>query len=235
LAAVRALKYCGGDLANKDKIKTFVESTFEADTGGYADVPGGKPDRIPTAIGIMAAAELQLETQPKAIAYLTKNASAFEEIRLGAAALEAAKQFPQNIVKNWLDDAVSLRNPDGSYAKPIGDARMTGSVVAWVLRIGGKLTDAERQASLTVLLNGQRDDGGFGKADAKTSDLDSCYRITRAFHLLKEKPKEVEKLRAFIAKCRNADGGYGVEPGKPSTVGATYYASIVSHWLKEAK
>ena len=83
-----------------------------------------------------------------------------------------------------------------------------------------------------MLIAGQRDDGGFGKADAKGSDLDTSYRVMRSFHMLKEKPKNVEKLKEFIAKCRNADGGYRVEPGKPSNVGATYNASIILHWLK---
>jgi hypothetical protein len=54
----------------------------------------------------------------------------------------------------------------------------------------------------------------------------------RAFHMLKEKPKGVEKLKELIAKCRNGDGGYGVEPGKPSTVGGAYYAATILNWLK---
>jgi hypothetical protein len=49
--------------------------------------------------------------------------------------------------------------------------------------------------------------------------------------MLRAKPADVERLRAFIAKCRNADGGYGVAPGQPSAVGSTYFAGIVLHWL----
>ena len=49
--------------------------------------------------------------------------------------------------------------------------------------------------------------------------------------MLKEKPAEPDKLRAFIAKCRNADGGYAVAPGQPSTAGGTYFAGIILHWL----
>ena len=50
---------------------------------------------------------------------------------------------------------------------------------------------------------------------------------------LKEKPADVEALRGFVAKCRNADGGYGLSPGQPSRVPATYFASILLHWLAE--
>ena len=31
----------------------------------------------------------------------------------------------------------------------------------------------------------------------------------------------------------NDDGGYGVVPGAKSTISATYYAAIISHWLAE--
>ena len=44
-------------------------------------------------------------------------------------------------------------------------------------------------------------------------------------------PDRPEKLRAFIATCRNADGGYGVRPKTPSSLHGTYYATIVRHWL----
>ncbi len=50
--------------------------------------------------------------------------------------------------------------------------------------------------------------------------------------MLKEKPKAPGKLQEFIAKCRNEDGGYGVTPGSPSNLSATYYAGIIQHWLK---
>jgi hypothetical protein len=79
---------------------------------------------------------------------------------------------------------------------------------------------------------GQRPDGGFGQADAKSSDLETSYRVMRAFHMLKATP-DAAKLRDFVGKCRNADGGYGVSPGQKSNVGATYFASIILHWLEQ--
>ena len=44
---------------------------------------------------------------------------------------------------------------------------------------------------------------------------------------------DAERVRKFIASCRNDDGGYGVTPGQPSTVSGTYYAAIILHWLDE--
>ncbi len=80
---------------------------------------------------------------------------------------------------------------------------------------------------------GQRPDGGFGKGEVKESDLESTYRIMRCYHMLRKKPKDAGRLVAFIGTCRNADGGYGVSPGKPASVSATYFAAIVTHWLEE--
>ena len=101
------------------------------------------------------------------------------------------------------------------------------------LRAGKKISDERREAVIAVLQAGQRPDGGFGKAGEKGSDGETTYRVMRAFHLLKENPKDVAKLKGFFAKCHNADGGYGVAPGQPSTVSGTYYAAAVSRWLQE--
>jgi prenyltransferase beta subunit len=83
-----------------------------------------------------------------------------------------------------------------------------------------------------VLKKGQRADGGFGKEQSKTSDLETSYRVMRAFVMLKDKP-DVERCRSFVAQCRNPDRGYGVAPGQTSSVAATYFASIILHWLIE--
>ncbi len=233
LTALRALKYFGGDAKDRDAAVTFVKSCFDKDSGGFADQPGGKPDVILTAIGAMALVELKQSTapyEPGLLKYLGDQAKEFEQVRLAAAAVEAlGKQPPQ--AKDWLAQVRKMATPDGSYGKGDGTARETGSAIVTVLRLGGKVEHPE--AILKTLNAGQRSDGGFGKANAKGSDLESCYRITRAYHMLKAKPEKTAALREFIAKCRNADGGYGVEPGQPSTTGATYYASIILHWLGE--
>ena len=87
--------------------------------------------------------------------------------------------------------------------------------------------------AINQLKLGQRDDGGWGKKDAPASDPESNYRVMRALYLLKAKPADPATLRVLIAKYRNAGGGYGVEPGKPSNMSGTYYAITVLHWLAE--
>lgn len=231
--ALRALKYFGGEPRDRDRCRDFVASCYDKTTGGFADQPGGKPDVPLTAVGLMAVVELKMPTEKyaeSAIKYLVDNAKQFEEIRMAAAGLEAINKRPPR-ADAWLKQLAQMRNKDGTYGKETGQARDTGGAVAAVLRLGGDVD--QRDNVLAALQAGQRADGGFGKADAKGSDLESTYRIMRCFHMLKAHPADVDALRRFLARCRNTDGGYGIAPDQPSAVGSTYFAAIILHWLDE--
>jgi prenyltransferase beta subunit len=232
-AALRALKYFGGEARDLPACREFVARCFDAATGGFADVPGGKPDVMTTAVGLMALVELKMPLEKyitPAVRYLGEHTKGFEDIRIAAAGLEAVSKRPPQ-AEAWLKQLAAMRNPDGTYGKGAGMARDTGGAVVAVLRLGGQLEHKDNV--LEALAKGQRSDGGFGKADAKGSDLETSYRVLRAFHMLKAKPPQVDALKEFIGKCRNADGGYGVAPGTASSVGGTYFASIILHWLAE--
>jgi hypothetical protein len=232
-AALRALKYFGGDAKDRDAAATFVKSCFDKDSGGFADATGGRPDVTLTAVGATALVELKLPTEPYepgVLKYLGENARDFEQIRIAAAGVEALGKRPPQ-AQAWLEQVRKMANADGTYGTGDGAARDTGGAAVVVLRLGGKV---EKPDTILKALNaGQRKDGGFGKADAKGSDLESSYRVMRAYHMLKAKPAADRALREFVAGCRNADGGYGVAPGQPSAVGPTYYASSILHWLGE--
>ena len=233
-AAVRAIKHSGGDVPNMNKAAGFIQSCYDPKTGGFADQPKGTPDVTTTAVGLMAVAELFPDRfdPARSIRFLANNARSFEERRLAVAGMEAVRKFDP-VIKDWFADIRKMANPDGTYGKGDAQARETGGVVATFLRAGEKLPDDHRKNVVAALRAGQRADGGFGKPGDKASDGETTYRVMRAFHLLKENPADVAKVKAFIAKCRNADGGYGVAPGQPSTVSGTYYATTVSHWLAE--
>jgi prenyltransferase beta subunit len=232
-SALRALKYFGGEPRDRKAAASFVEKCYDKATGGFVDRPGGKPDVAVTAIGIMAVVEVKLPTEPYAegvLKYLGDNVKGFEDIRIAAAGLEAlGKKGPQ--ADAWLKEVAKLRHEDGTYGKGGGAARDTGGATVAVLRLGGEVPHKDNVVK--AIKAGQRDDGGWGKDGAKGSDLESSYRVMRCFHMFKEKPADAAKVKAFIAKCRNKDGGYGVEPGKESTAGGTYFASIILHWLEE--
>lgn len=230
-AAVRAIKYLGGEVPNADKALQFVKACYSPETGAFADTPKGKTDVTVTAVGMMAAAELQKEPGlDLSVVFLAKNAKTFEERRLAVAGMEAAKKFDPAI-KEWFVEIEKTRNTDGTYGKGEGQARESGGVAAMVLRSGGMFSVDHRKAIVAALQAGQRSDGGFGKEESKTSDGETTYRVMRAFHLLGEKPKDVKKLSSFLASCRNKDGGYGPAPGQPSNVGGTYYVAAIGKWL----
>jgi prenyltransferase beta subunit len=230
-SSLRAIKYFGGKVPETEACKKFVLSCFDRKTGGFANEPGGKPDVILTSVGLMALVELKVPTEKyeeKAIAFMADNARSLEDVRMAAAGLEViGKTSEKNRV--WVGRLSGLRNRDGTFGKEKGLARDTGSYVACLLRLGAKVKDGE---GIVKKLDGeQRDDGAFGKEDADHSDLETTYRVMRTYHMLKGKPAKEKELRAFVAKCRNKDGGYGVAPGLPSTAGSTYFASIILHWL----
>jgi prenyltransferase beta subunit len=229
-AAARFFKYFGGEVPDNQAAARFVDQCFDKQSGGFADTPGGKPDLFTTAVGLMAVVQLKMPLEKyrgPAVAYMTKHAQSFEDIRIAAAALDTiGEKVPQ--AAEWVAVVDKMRQPDGSFGSGPGQARATGGAAVAVLRLGGKI---DRAAVIKAIKAGQRADGGYGKEDARTSDLETSYRVMRLFWMLKDRPN-ADKLRGFIASCRNADGGYGISPGQPSSVGGTYFVSIILHWLE---
>jgi prenyltransferase beta subunit len=230
-AAVRALKYFGGAVPDRQASANFVKSCFDKESGGFADKPGGKPDVTLTAVGLMAVVELKMpveEYEPAAQRFLSKHVKTFEDIRIAVAGLEAVgKKAIDNAA--WIAKVKAMLNADDTVGKEGGNARDTGSAIVALLRMGAKV---ETMGAVLKLLNGgQQKSGGWNKDDEQ-ADLETTYRVMRAFHMLKTKPAGAAQVRAFVARCCNADGGYGIRPGAPSAVGPTYFASIILHWLK---
>lgn len=233
-SALRALKYFGGEAKDLPAAARYITDCYDSASGGFADQPGGKPDVFLTAVGIMAAQEAKVPAEKFAagtVKFLADNVKSFDDVRIAVAGLERL-QKPAPKPDQWSKICTALLNADGSAGKGEGLARDTGSVAVALLRLGVKLE--KPNDVLQVLKKGQREDGGFGRAEFKHSDLESSYRVLRAFHMLKAKPDSPDKLRAFVAKCRNKDGGYGAWPGEPSTVGTTYFAAIILHWLGDS-
>jgi prenyltransferase beta subunit len=230
--SLRALKYFGGEPKEPTNVAKFVASHFDKATGGFADQPAGKVDVFTTAVGLMAVTQLKMPSEPylePAMKFMTENAKSFEDIRIAAAGFEAVgKKAPK--ADDWIKEIVKMRNADGIYGKGSGTARATGSAAAAILRLGGTID--MRDNVVKAMKAGQRADGGFGKEEEQASDLETSYRVMRALMMMKEKPDEA-KLRTFIAKCRNADGGYGVAPGQASSVNGVYFAGIILHWLDQ--
>jgi prenyltransferase beta subunit len=235
--AVRAWKYLGGEqlgqkLPNKDRHAAFVLKCYDPNTGGFAE-SDSKPDVTITSIGVMAAIELGIpkEKFAKAMDYLKENAKTFEEVRIGAAAVEAwgVKDCPFDL-KPWFKIAEDFAGMQAGDPQD-GQARDTASLVAMWLRLGNTLPEGHNV--LKLIKPGQRADGGWSKPSEKVSDIETTYRVMRALMLLKEKPKDLKKLREFVDSHRNADGGYATKPGEKSTMSGVYYAAAISKWLDD--
>jgi prenyltransferase beta subunit len=228
-SGIRVLDYVGGSIPDVPACIAFVRSC-KLPGSGFAQTPGGKPDVVTTAIGLLAAGELKIADQAMiddAIAYFHANAKAFEEVRMSIAGLEGVSAKSPDFPR-WAEQIESMRQPDGSFGTGPGKALATGGAGAAILRMGMDLP--RRDAVLAALKAGQRPDGAWSKDDGP-SDLSTSYRVMRAFFMLKEKP-DVERLVGFIASCRHDDGSYSVTPGGPGNLGATYFATIILRWLR---
>lgn len=230
-SALRALKYLHPRARprNRDAMPEFVAKCFHPSSGGFSSKPGREPDVRSTAMGLMVMAELKMDMKergPTITRYFAENAKNLSDIYMAAAALNAAELTPPKNAKDWIAEFEKTGHSDGTYGKEPAD---TAGAVNTILRLGGSLKDP--LATAHAIRSAQQDDGGFGKPGEK-SDLATTYRCMRALWMLKTKPN-AERLNAFIGRCHNDDGGYGVQPGQPSSVSATYFAAIVMHWLEE--
>jgi acetyl esterase/lipase/prenyltransferase beta subunit len=227
--ALRVLLHVGGSVPDILGCVKYVKSCRDA-TGGFAPLPGGKPEVITTAVGLMAASELKIVDEAmikEAAAFLGNNAHNFEEVRMAIAGLEAvhgtSPDFPR-----WFDQIQAMRNPDGTFGKGAEQAYATGGAAAAILRMGMKLD--KRDEVIAAIKAGQRPEGAWSKDDGPP-DLGSTYRVMRALYMLGEKP-DVDHLLGFIARCRQSDGSYASAPGRPGDLAGTYTATIVIRWLR---
>ncbi len=226
---LKVLLHVGGAVPDVLGCIKFVRSCRDA-SGGFAQTPGGKPDVVTTAIGLMAASELKIadaEMIKGATDFLGKNAKSFEEVRMSIAGLEAVRARSVDFSR-WNEQIQSMRNPDGTFGQGPGQAFATGGAAAAMLRMGLELD--RRDAVVAAIRAGQRAEGGWSK-DSGAPDLGSTYRVMRALYMLREQP-DVDKLHSFIARCRQSDGSYAGAPGGAGDLAGTYTATIVVRWLR---
>jgi poly(3-hydroxybutyrate) depolymerase/prenyltransferase beta subunit len=228
-SALRVLLHVGGSVPDVLACVKYVKSCQDS-SGGFAPVPGGKPEVIATALGLMAGSELKIADAAlvkQAADFLGKNAHSFEEVRMAIAGLEAvhgsSPDFPR-----WFEQIQAMRNPDGSFGEGSAKPYVTGGAAAAILRMGMKLD--KRDAVIAAIKAGQKVEGGWSKDDSPP-DLGSTYRVMRALYMLGEKP-DVNRLLGFIGRCRQSDGSYASAPGHDGDLGGTYTATIVIRWLR---
>jgi prenyltransferase beta subunit len=226
----RGVRYWGGKLPEREKTAAWVSSCYHPSLGAFSDNPGTTPDVRSTALALMALSELKAPLDRYAhdtIRYLDANATSLSDIYFTVAALDIT-HLDSAAAGRFALAYEAMERPDGSFSR---DAYDEAAAAITLLRLGKGPAHPEVVAQR--LLATQRSDGGFrGQTPSQESELAGVYRIVRALYMLHAAPDK-RSLRSFIARCRNADGGYGPMPGKPSSGPTTYYAGIVSHWLEK--
>ncbi len=229
-AGLRVLRHVGGSVPDILACVNYVKSCRVAG-GGFSAIPGGKPDVVTTAMGLLAASELKINDSDmirEAVAYLGRNARAFEEVRMAAAGLEAIGVYSPDAPR-WYRQLEAMRNPEGSFGNGASQAFVTGGVTAAILRLGMPLE--HRDAIVKAIKAGQRPEGGWSKDDGPP-DLSSSYRIVRAMFMMRERP-DIDRLLAFVARCRKSDGSYSAIPDGEGSLGGAYLGTILIHWSRQ--
>ena len=83
-SALKILKHVGGSVPDVLACVNYVKSCRVPGVG-FAQEPGGKPDVVTTARGLMAASELKINDSDmirEAVAYLGRSARSFDEVRM---------------------------------------------------------------------------------------------------------------------------------------------------------
>ncbi len=228
-SGLRVLRHVGGSVPDVLACIRYVKSCRDA-SGGFAPAPGGKPDPIVTAVGLMAAAELKIadpEMIKSATEYMGANAKSFEQVRMAIAGLEAVSAKSPDFPR-WLEQLQAMKNAQGTYGEGDELAFTTGGVAASILRMGMTLDDHAKIAA--TLKGAQQTDGAWSRGKG-ASDLGSTYRILRALYMMGETP-QVEPLLAYISARRRPDGGYAMTPGGKSSLGVSYLATIAIRWTR---
>ncbi len=102
---------CGGSPLDEPGCIRFVKAC-KVPGGGFSQRPGGMPDVVTTAIGLMAAAELKIAdktTVDDALGYFSANAKAFEEVRMAIAGLEAVSAKSRDFAR-WAEQLEAMRS-----------------------------------------------------------------------------------------------------------------------------
>lgn len=240
-AALSALRCVDGEKRNLELTKRFLKACQDLNSGGYSDVPGGRPSVVLTGLGILAIEEIKLPNmqldrtvelsrmQEEALQYLQSGkVKTFDEVCLAAKAIDGRQQTLQpTIRKDW--QSVIAQATLESANRGRRQVHMAVSA-ATLLRIRAPIHS--REEIVKSIKASQCLDGGFAYDQGTRSDLELTYQIMDALHVLGQLPFKRTQMRRFVTEHRNQDGGYGLAPKSQSTAVATFYASQILEWLE---
>lgn len=226
VAALRIYKYEGKALPNFVKHRDFMLSCWHENDSGFADFPEGPTDVILTAVGLMGACDgafLNDHKRTLGKKYLLEKSQSFEEIRMASAFL-AEEPLDAKLAASWQKTILPRANKDGTYGSGFSKPRDSASAWVTLLRLQFPLKN-DGQLGKDFRMK----DGGFGSESSDRSDLETAYRVSRYFYMVKDR-EMLRNTLGFIEACKNEDGGYGPRPGEKSSLGSTYHAISIKKW-----
>ncbi len=149
---------------------------------------------------------------------------------MAVAGLESIKATSPDVPRWAAQVSEGNATPTGPSARARRIARRPGRGGRALLRMGIRAEPEQKAAILAALRAGQKPDGGWSEGDGP-SDLNSSYRIMRAFFMMKEKP-DLGRLRGYLARHRQTDGGYASTLRGRASPGGTYSCSIMNYWAR---
>ena len=250
-SGLRILKHVGGSVPDVLGCVNYVKSC-RVPGGGFAPTPGGKPDVVTTALGLMAASELKIndsEMIREAVAYLGKNAQSFEEVRMAAAGLEAIGVTSPDAPR-WLQpDRGRCGTPTAPSATGAAGPFATGGAAAAILRLGMPLE--HRDAIVKAIKAGQRPEGGWSKDDGPAGPLQQLPDHAGAVHAARaarhrpparasspaaarptaatpSRPTASRQPRRHLSRPPSSSTGRGSSSGLPAVVETAGFTPLVN-------
>lgn len=241
-AALRILGYLKSKPEQLSKTKAYCWACFDRDNGCFRDRPDGKPSYRSTAVGVMAIVALKerfTDQDRERVLHSLYNSEQPEDIRLGAAAVEALVVDKQlsSVPPNWLEKLNAVfgkhHNADGTYGMGYEQARNSAGYLAAYLRLG--YPHSSKHSVLNLVKDSQLNSGGWVN-EKGALDLEATYRVMRCLYLLQcHDVKVLDRCGKLVADLNQKDGGYSLPGQNASTISATYFALSIRHWLLELR
>jgi len=137
------------------------------------------------------------------------------------------KEADEGVVMAWLKQRRS--RGDGGWGNFPGDQPhmgWTNLAVDTIRAVGEEIPD--REGVVKWIFRCQNKDGGFGYApNSSLSDLWYTYLAVQVLDWVGFELEGRSDIRNYVMSCRKADGGFGDNPGWPSRVSPTMWASEV--------
>lgn len=141
-------------------------------------------------------------------------------------------RISQNDTQEWLGYIASRRRSNGSYNNAPAHNGGDGNILntywgVYVMSLLGSL-DTLKEETIRWIQACQMSNGGFTHQPKPTlganDDVAYTWAAIKSLKLLAAQPAQTQACIRYLLSLRNADGGFGKQPGLPSSPIATFYA-----------